>query len=199
MNLKMLFCDAETLSLEERAIILDVSFLFVNFNKRLDYTAEELVQEGVKFKFDSQEQKEKGRVIEQETLDFWMKQDASVRKRCVLPAEHDISLYDLPKHIDHYLKDQGIKTNKDFFFMSRGSLDEKLMFYLYKEIGFGTYNKFYHYNHHRDVRTALHFMVGAENGYIELGDEVQGLQKHDSLHDCVMDALMIQKALNMSL
>lgn len=198
MNLKFLFADAETMSLRENAIILDMSFLFVDFNGGLNYTVDELKDMAVRFKFDVQEQKNRGRHVSQQTLEFWKEQSKEVRERCVLPSENDISIYELPEKVIEYLHLNDVYSNKDFFFITRGTLDEKLMSYLYDEMEIHENQKFYRYNMHRDVRTALHFSVGAEGGWFKM-DEFDQLDKHDSRHDCVMDVLMIQKALGLSL
>jgi len=196
--MRFLVADAETLSTSENGVILDFSFIAVDFNKRLDYTADELIDVGVKWKFDIKEQIANGRHVDQSTVKWWQQQEKSVRK-LVLPSDNDVSLYSLVPRIEEYLKQneftRQVKTH-NFWFASRGELEVKLMHGLYQELGMTVQQDgFYDFNRWRDIRTMLHFLAGAESGYIDVRDETQGLEKHNSLHDVVIDILQMQKAL----
>jgi hypothetical protein len=200
LNMRFVLGDAETMSVNENAVILDFSLLCVDFNKRLNYTAEELVAQGKKWKFDVMSQKERGRHIDPDTLSWWSKQDPEVRQRCVLPSTDDIDLMTFPEEAKSFVKSQGFVNNaaadKNFWFASRGELEAKLLHGIYQEIGSSVQRSgFYDYFRWRDVRTMIHFLSGVERSYVDVKDESKGLKKHDSLDDCIIDALMIQKCL----
>jgi hypothetical protein len=199
--MKMIFCDTETMGTAENSIVLDLSLVAVDFNKRLDYTAEELIENGIKWKFDVQEQKTRSRIVAPETIEWWSQQSKEIRRRCVMPSDKDISIYSVLPLIHQWVDEQGF-TNRagkehNFWLMTRGELEPKLFHRLYSDCGMiAQKDAFYDYNRWRDIRTALHFMIGAENGYIDIPiTEHLKEQKHDSLIDCVIDTMMLQEAL----
>jgi len=200
MNMRFMICDAETLGVDEGSVILDFSMVLVDFNQRLNYTEKELMSSGKRWKLDVSSQKLMGRTVDSDTVDWWKMQAPDVRKRCVLPSPNDIPIQDLVPNIEKTLKENHFSNKSgdhlNFWLASRGELEVKLLHNLYKSQGKSVQKDgFYDFWRWRDIRTMLHFLVGAERGYIDVSDETPNCQKHDSLHDCIIDALQIQKAL----
>lgn len=200
MNMRFLIGDCETMGVNENSVILDFSFVAVDFNKRLDYTQDELRELSVKWKFDAKEQLDRGRTVDQDTMEWWRKQDKDVRQRCVLPSEHDVSLYSLFDRLKEYLRDNDFSNRgpkaSNFWFATRGELEPKVIHHIYQQNGSSLQQEgFYDYYRWRDVRTMLHFLTGTENGYLSVSDECKGIQKHDSRDDIILDCLQMQKAL----
>ena len=182
----MFVYDIETLSTEANAVILSAAIVFVDVAKRPSY--EDILSSGLVVKFNVADQIQRlGRHVDKDTVDWWSKQHKSVRDFSMKPSNDDLIVEDGLALLDDYVKRYG----SSHIIWTRGSMDQLCTDSLTKQLN---RDPIMPYNAYRDVRTAVDCFTGSKNGYCEVefeGFERYNVIKHNPLHDCALDAMML--------
>ncbi len=181
------FCyDVETLSLKEVGVVLSAAI--VEFNPLGGETMSQLLEKTLLVKFDAAEQARDGRVIDDDVVEWWKKQDPEVQKVSLgsawtVPTIHGINT------LRKYITDR-VGVGDDYVFWTRGSLDQFITDSLCESAG---QKPLVPYKFYRDVRTAIDLLYGSSNGYTSIPKDMVDVQirKHDPRHDVCLDALML--------
>lgn len=177
--------DVETLGTGHDAVIVSAAFLVFDFNEQK--TFEDYVNDALYVKFSIKEQKEKGRTIDPDTLDWWKRQDDVVRRE-LMPSSRDVSIEEGTRLILEYLAERGIHTavDKQVIKFCRGQdFDIPIMNSLMKIVGKQLPGAFWN---SRDIRT---FIAAATLDFnttsIYKNDReyktIPGFRIHDARHD----------------
>lgn len=185
--------DTETLGVEPDAVVLAVAIVPFYF-ERLD-PFEILLRNGRHWKLKIASQIERGRKIENETFQWWQKQDEDVRK-ILLPDPKDTPPNIALKEMGEFLLQCGY-SKKQSYLWSRGNLfDFGKIESLYRTYKIPVpWNSFMQ----RDIRTYVDIMTGTYTGRCDPINSRKGFRMHNCLHDAADDALTLveqyQKAL----
>lgn len=186
----MIIIDFETLGNgQERDdfIVVDVSWL--QFDLKQKNSFDDLVSKAKRIKFDINEQFELGWRAEEDTLEWWKKQDKEAIKN-IKPSSED---QPLSKFVEEFSKD--LKHHSPKHLWSRGNdFDLPILKRIYRTVGDNINNKI-PFNAATDVRTALRAATGFTlkwDGFIPPAGENVNFIKHDSKHDIAMDVLRLQ-------
>lgn len=181
----MLVFDIETLSSSANAVIASAGIVYVDKDRRQSY--DDLIREGLFVKFNVEYQiKQLHRKVEKETVEWWQKQHHSIRDYSLKPLPTDLSPEEGLDALCQY-----IKEHKSDTIWTRGSLDQFCIDDLAKQVG---HELIANYNMYRDVRTAVDIFSGSTNGYCDVdfpGFERHNVIKHNPVHDCAYDAMML--------
>lgn len=186
--------DYETIGPAPRAKLVELSYVPFIDDPYHPPTFAELIQRGRKYKFNLRTQT--NRIKNQSTIDWWKKQDPEAR-RILVPTPEDLDVYEGHKQFFNDLKKDGVSFNQSFDYCRGPEFDRAIMIDvlrdqlgweadLFKEMPTVFWNS-------RDVRTAIEnrlmtrglTMVPLRAGLLD------GFIKHDSIHDCAKDALML--------
>jgi hypothetical protein len=183
----MFMFDVETLGTESNSVILSAALIHFEFDKVL--TFQEYVDSACYVKFDQEEQINKGRVIENDTVAWWKKQSELARKAALdLSPSIDVSSLEGIEKLRTYINEHG---GPDQIFWMRGTLDQMVIDSLCKSVGVPVLTRF---NKWRDVRTAIDILAtDAKDGYCKIVGFNPDLHaiKHLPQHDCAVDILML--------
>lgn len=194
--------DFETVDVKPSALVLDLAA--VVFNEFEVDTFQDLVNNPkrvFRVKFDVRTQK--GRTVGQSTLDWWSKQTGDARS-VFDPSDEDVSLHDGILEFEKFCKDAGI-TKDSLGYVRGASFDFPLLAdiveTLFKSFG-GDYSSFpIPFWMQRDVRTAISYaMLEPHLRQLPMPKGLfEGFIKHNSVHDCCKDAILLQHALGYGL
>lgn len=182
----MFMFDVETLGTESNSVVLSAALTYFNFDNILSF--QDYVNAACYVKFDKQEQIDMGRIIDQDTVDWWKKQSEIARKAALDPSPEDLSAKNAIDNLRAYINDHG---GSDQIFWMRGTLDQMAIDSLCKNIGVPVLTRF---NKWRDVRTAVDILGNnAKDGYCKIVGFDPDLYaiKHLPQHDCAVDILML--------
>lgn len=185
--------DFETLGKDQNCKVVELSVLC--FDQEVEYTFQELVDKAIKIKFDLKSQTNRNTL--KSTVEWWKNQSKDVQK-LLLPSDNDVTIKEGIKIFEDYLLKNGVDRNSQLF--CRGpSFDIPIFNSLLKE----TYDvedtfeyepiKFWN---QRDVRTRIEALL-LSRGMTETPlpeNLLDGFVKHNSIHDCAKDVLMLQYA-----
>tara|TARA_B100000508_G_scaffold139751_1_gene138769 strand:+ start:954 stop:1577 length:624 start_codon:yes stop_codon:yes gene_type:complete len=199
--MNFLVLDFETLGVTTHTCpVVDCSHVTVNSEKMLSdnpYTFEEVVEMVDKTKFAVEQQvKEYGYVPEQDTIDWWRRQPAVVRKQ-VLPSVHDVDVKDWVKDFAQKIR---IGPKIDLAFCRGTDFDPPILRRLLKDFGeAGVYEINLPFWKFRDTRSFFDgfFLFEAKNSFAPEDDENvwnEKFNKHDSEHDVAAEVLRLQVA-----
>lgn len=150
-----------------------------------------------------QDQKDMGRTKDEDTMNWWLKQDKKVF-HTVMNQEKAESVGDSAKRFSEYLKNEGLfqkgNTNSDVYIWQRGSKDQAWLSSLYDGKVFLPWWRV------RDIRTAVDLAGASKNldGYadnVSLVPEdeimlrkmkINGLGEHHPLFDVVRDIVYLR-------
>ena len=182
--------DLETLDTKPSAVVLSVGFLIYDENKQQSF--DELLLDGHQIVLDIQPQLNKGRTISKSTLQFWMEQDNEARNG-LFYGEEIVS--DIPQLFNFVIKNfkqvYECKLDlKNLPIQCRGQdFDIPMIRDLMEQ--FDLNFPFPHWKS-RDLRT-----IYEENNFkykqFEDNHKPSEFIKHNALHDCAMDAFMLQR------
>lgn len=181
--------DVETLGVFDDSIILSMGA--VAFDPEKEYTFADLIKPENSFfcKIDAASQKKMGRKSYASTInEFWKQQPLAVQQRSLLPSPQDISPGAAVEALRRWLKEKGA-TEKESTIFTRGSLDYSATQHLC-QITLGVEVPVPYWTI-RDVRTAVDLLSGSKNGYCRVSKDVSACIKHDPVHDCALDAMML--------
>jgi hypothetical protein len=177
--------DFESLGTKQNSVLLSMGVIAFDPLEPDSFT--DLVDRGLFLKFDVEQQiTEMGRKVDKETAMWWNAQDAEAKK-VLKPNKCDVSLNDAMDHIKEYVSLFGEVDDKEFVW-SRGYLDPCWYFSLPdvdKEV--------FAFHRWRDVRTCIDVLADTSEGFLRCGFP-EGYVKHNPVHDCAKDILVMKKA-----
>jgi len=182
----MLVFDVETLSTESTCVILSAAMVYFDENS----TYESILENSLFVKFDAKEQISKyNRTVSKSTLEWWSKQCDFAKNTSLVPTKNDVPAIEGIERFREYLK---VDPSPNKIIWARGSLDQMAIDSLCNAVGV---NPIVRYNAWRDVRTGIDILATtSENGYCQVnlpGFTIQKVIKHDPVHDCAYDAVML--------
>ena len=183
----MFMFDVETLDTESTTIILSAALCYFDVTKKPSF--EQLVEGSVFVKFEVDEQKEMGRTMSKSTMDWWKEQTSVARKKSFTPSNDDIPA-SLGIEILHRYVEKCDPEHKCQFW-ARGSLDQMSIDSLCRQLNMDVIAPYWAW---RDVRTAVDCLCGSNSGYVDVdypGFLRHNVVKHDPVHDCALDAMML--------
>lgn len=184
-----MFCfDIETLGIESTAVILSAAI--IEWEPEEEFTYSDLIKRAVFVKFDALEQVRKfKRTTDRSTREWWDKQSEHAKKLSLIPnADMDVSVEEGVAKLRGVVKNS---TSKNKTMWVRGSLDQLAIDSLTRV---AEVSDVAHFTSYRDVRTAVDILVpGASGGYCNIpGFDRSQVQKHDPVHDCAYDIMMMR-------
>lgn len=182
--------DTETLAMDKRSLVVTLSA--VRFNRSDDGIPID-VQDGqvilssrymLDLKLNVAEQLLAGRVVEPSTLDWWNRQNHKARLQLVERPDLQMKVKEALTMLAEFI--DGAKV------YCRGTdFDPPILASLYADFGMEVP---WQYNEVRDVRTYIDALSDGTNGYLSGWEKPAWLVAHNSLHDCLRDALQMQQA-----
>lgn len=186
--------DWETIGPAPDGKVIELSAIPFDSDKKYEFN--KLVALGRKFKFDLRAQP--NRIKTASTIEWWKKQSAEARK-ILVPSPDDLKLDDGIKQFLQFLKDSGVDAWKSFGYCRGQSFDFPILVSILREV-FETEDTFTvepcKFWNQRDVRTAIENMTmtrGQTTVHLP-AHTLDGFIKHNSIHDCAKDILMLQFA-----
>lgn len=182
--------DIETLGTKSNAVILSIGVTPWELSSE-NYDIDRWVNESLFVKLSASSQREMGRTIDQSTLDWWKKQNASAIQTSVTPSGLDQDPAAAIETLRRYITPRYDNSSRVFI---RGSLDQLCIDDLCDQLGIPP---LFPYNAYRDFRTAIDIIYGSSNGYVEVdinaisGYNWASLVSHNPVHDCVRDVAML--------
>lgn len=182
----MFMFDIETLGIESTSVIL--SFACIYFDPEKKPTYQELVDSALFVKLDSKDQIERlKRTVTKSTLDWWTKQVPHAQTKSLNPSNDDYVAENALEKLREWSK-QFPDSGKAIVW-ARGNLDQMAIGSLENACKVDTV---FHFGRWRDVRTAVDLLTGSTNGYCKIeGFDDSQVIKHDPVHDCAYDAMML--------
>jgi hypothetical protein len=183
--------DLETLDVRSSAVVLSIAVIEFDLAEVPEWTA--LVARAFFVKFDvNQQVTDYKSSIDKSTLEWWSKQSKMVKERSFIPGKFDVSAADglalLRDHCDLNIKSD---KNRNSTFWARGCLDQVCLDDLSRNV---TGDLVVPYNNWYDVRTAIDLTCeNSHRGYCKVPGFDYGAvcNKHDPIHDCANDLMML--------
>jgi hypothetical protein len=188
----MFIFDVETLGKQSHSVILSMACIYFDPDKTPSHT--ELFESAFFAKFDVQDQvKRLNRKVGKSTMDWWAKQCENVRNKSFKPSSIDEKFEDGYERMREWAKS---KNDNKCWVWARGNLDQLVMDDIEESIGL---DPIFKYARWRDVRTAIDFLYGTTNGYVQVEvppwveafDSQLHITKHNPIDDCVLDAMQL--------
>ncbi len=183
--------DIETLGNVNNSVILSVGMVACDSTK--DYTFKELIENGYYAKLDVKAQVDAGRKIHKDTLDWWVTQDAALKR--LKPLKTDLHWKNLREDMIRWLTKQGVDITKAKYY-SRGShFDFAILHDLFRitEGCSDTDLPWRFWNLH-DSKTVILTLLDVSH---QLGVEPEGFIHHNCLHDAAREYLAMETAVYM--
>lgn len=196
--------DLETFGSSEKAAVVDLSVIAFDPDPTKIETFSELVKRGKRIKFDLNSQRGQ-RLFSTSTINWWKKQSPEARKN-LAPTANDVHIFEGYKQLIEYLKDAGVSSSSlgycrgqsfDFPILTGIIRDYVQHTTKCKPEDIDTFNyepvKFWN---QRDIRTAIESLLltrGLTTCPLKVG-VLDTFIKHDSIHDCAKDILMLKYA-----
>lgn len=184
--------DVETLGIESTAVVLSLAIIAFDFDEDLTY--QDYLDRALFIKFNGEEQiKTLKRTITPSSLEWWKTQDEHVRALSLLPdPSRDVSAKEGIDRLEAYLKEH---KNGKHYAWARGGLDQVTLDSLTRAVRGIEADPLIAYNNWLDVRTAIALTKeSAGGGYCQIPDfNREVVVKHDPVHDCAYDIMMLVK------
>ncbi|QLA10663.1 exonuclease [Shewanella phage Thanatos-2] len=197
--------DCEALSTHSQSIVVDLSAIAFNSDLSVIETFDELVNNGIKIKFQITSQKERGRVSTSSTIAWWKTQPPEVRQ-ALIPTKEDVTIEEGLDMFRAYLAKHRVNPKEAHGYCRGQSYDFPILSSLLRDEqrakGIADYDidtvklepcLFFN---QRDIRTAIESML-LTRGITQtpMPDGVlDGFIAHNSIHDCAKDILMLKYA-----
>lgn len=190
----MFVFDVETLGKESNSVILSMAAVY--FNPDEDVNHSDLRRDAFFVKFDVADQmKRLDRKMGKTTLQWWAKQCENVRNKSFKPNP-DI---DKPFEAGYERMRIWAKSKKDdnCWVFARGNLDQLVLDSMEEQLGL---EPIWPFSRWRDVRTAIDFLYGTNNGYVKVEtppwveqfDPALHITKHNPIDDCIYDIMQLK-------
>jgi hypothetical protein len=188
----MFIFDVETLGKESNSVILSMAAIYFEPDKEPSHT--QLRDSAFFVKFDVQDQiKRLDRKVGKTTIEWWSKQCENARNKSFKPRADDITF-----EIGYEAMRQWANTKNDSkcWVWARGNLDQLVLDSMEEQLEL---KPIWPFSRWRDVRTAVDFLYGTKNGYVEVDtpawveafDSKLHITKHNPIDDCVFDAMQL--------
>jgi hypothetical protein len=188
----MFIFDVETLGKESNSVILSMAAIYFEPDKEPSHT--QLRDSAFFVKFDVQDQiKRLNRKVGKTTIEWWSKQCENVRVKSFKPRSDDIQF-----EIGYEAMRQWANTKNDSkcWVWARGNLDQLVLDSMEEQLEL---KPIWPFSRWRDIRTAVDFLYGTTNGYVEVDtpawveafDSKLHITKHNPVDDCVFDAMQL--------
>lgn len=189
--------DAETLGLPPDGVLVDFSVLAFDSDPNKVETFEELCSNALRVKFSLKSQKGQ-RVIDAKVVEWWKKQDVEAQVH-LKPTDADVTINEGVDAILAFLDAQGVTRKESHGYCRGQSFDFPFLVNILQQ-RFGDRDTFYQepcfFWNQRDIRTAIEFATmtrGVCTVPLPKGI-LNGFVKHNSVHDCAKDVLMLKYA-----
>jgi len=184
----MFIFDIETLGKDSSSVILSMACIHFDPKDRPSYS--DLVQSAFFVKLDVEDQiKRLKRTTMKSTMIWWSKQCENARNKSFRPSTIDVAAEDSIEQLREYSKK--FEDPKKTLVWARGNLDQLVLDSLEEQL---EVPEVFHFSKWRDVRTALDFISSDTSGYPKVnyeGFNINMVTKHDPVHDCAFDAMML--------
>ena len=188
----MFIFDVETLGKESNSVILSMAAIYFEPDKEPSHT--QLRGSAFFVKFDVQDQiKRLNRKVGKTTIEWWSKQCENARNKSFKPRADDIQF-----EIGYEAMRQWANTKNDSkcWVWARGNLDQLVLDSMEEQLEL---KPIWPFSRWRDIRTAVDFLYGTTNGYVEVDtpawveafDSKLHITKHNPIDDCVFDAMQL--------
>jgi hypothetical protein len=188
----MFIFDVETLGKESNSVILSMAAIYFEPDKEPSHT--QLRDSAFFVKFDVQDQiKRLDRKVGKTTIEWWSKQCENARNKSFKPRADDITF-----EIGYEAMRQWANTKNDSkcWVWARGNLDQLVLDSMEEQLEL---KPIWPFSRWRDIRTAVDFLYGTTNGYVEVDtpawveafDSKLHITKHNPIDDCVFDAMQL--------
>jgi len=188
----MFIFDVETLGKESNSVILSMAAIYFEPDKEPSHT--QLRDSAFFVKFDVQDQiKRLNRKVGKTTIEWWSKQCENARNKSFKPRADDIQF-----EIGYEAMRQWANTKNDSkcWVWARGNLDQLVLDSMEEQLEL---KPIWPFSRWRDIRTAVDFLYGTTNGYVEVDtpawveafDSKLHITKHNPIDDCIFDAMQL--------
>lgn len=198
--MKRFVFDFETMAQDPDAVVLSCALTFFDNEMK---SFQEYVDQTYYWKFDIEHQiKDYKRSINQQTLDWWDKQDSDVKKSQFEPTDQDVSLVDFIVQMKQAMTDNGV-NNKSLGYVRGQSFDFPILTHIVKQVmgeidSFKINPAFYPipFWQQRDIRSYIAgLLMSPESTKCPVTKGVlDGFEHHNPIHDNARAILMIQYA-----
>lgn len=190
----MFVFDVETLSKSSEAVILSMAAVYFDPTEKPSH--HEMREKGFYIKFDSKDQvKRLNRRMDKSTIEWWSKQCDNVKNRSLRPNENDVIFED-----GYELMRSWASQFPNAWVFARGNLDQLVLDSIEEQLGL---DPIWPYHMWRDVRTAVDFLTGGDDGYCKVNydgfDSFLDITKHDPMDDCILDAMQLMYGVEKSI
>jgi hypothetical protein len=193
--------DIETLGTKAGCVIVSAAFLVFDFNETK--TFDEYVNDALYIKFSVKQQKDAGRKIDPDTLNWWKKQDDVVRRE-LMPSAKDVSLEEGSKQIIEYLAERGINkgSEKRTYRFCRGQdFDIPIMDDAMATVGMKLPGAFWN---SRDIRSFISGALMDLTATTLYKDDreyktIPGFRMHDARHDIAKAVIEMQNCVKLAM
>lgn len=183
----MLIFDIETLGKTTESVVLSMACIRIDLDHKPTYS--QMIESAFFVKLNVEDQvKRLKRTISKQTIDWWAKQCDLAKNKSLKPSPNDVTAEEAINLFREWANKQDINKNEWVF--ARGNLDQLIIDALTESIH---QEQVFHFNRWRDVRTAIDFLTGSTNGYCTVPnfDPKAHVIKHDPVHDCAYDGMML--------
>lgn len=188
--------DFETVDVRPTAIVLDLAA--VVFHEADVDTFTDLINSPKRMfrvKFDVRTQK--GRTVDQSTLEWWAKQSDDARE-VFNPSKIDVSIHDGITAFKEFCVNSGVNPKDSLAYVRGASFDFSILANIMRTVFGATEDIFpVAFWQQRDVRTAIAFaMLDPHLRKMPVPKGLfEGFVRHNSVHDCCKDVILLQHAL----
>jgi hypothetical protein len=185
----MFLFDVETLGKESTAVIL--SMALIHFDPDTNPSYQDLMNSAFFVKLDAEDQMTRlGRTMTKSTMEWWSKQCLNVKIASFKPSAQDVKIEQGLKSMRQYAESFSDYRNQTVW--ARGNLDQLVLDSMEEKLEL---HPIFHYAKWRDVRTAVDFLTGSDNGYCTVDypgfDPAIHVTKHNPIDDCAYDIMMM--------
>lgn len=193
--------DIETLGKKPGCVIVSAAFLVFDFNEQK--TFQQYVDDALYIKFSVKDQKDSGRHIDPETLDWWKKQDDVVRRE-LMPSSKDVSIAQGSKMIVDYLSERGIHGTNDkrvWRFCRGQDFDIPIMSEAMESVGMKLPGAYWN---SRDIRSFISGALLDLTATTLYKDDreyktIPGFRIHDARHDIAKAVIEMQNCVKLAM
>lgn len=182
---KHLFLDVETLGVSSNAVLLSLGLVAADLSE--DFTFSDLLENSFYVKFDVKSQKEMGRQMDPDTIEWWKRQDKEIFDSQVRIKSTDVTLEDGINQAARWIMSVDGYDRKNGFVWTRGGMDNCILEDITRSLDRSPLFPYYLV---RDVRTAVDLLYGSDRGYVPIEPEVRDQIPYNKWHDPVFDAAM---------
>lgn len=200
---KSILLDFETVDVKPTALVLDLAAV-VFYEHELDNFSDLINDPTRTFRVKFDVRTQVGRTVGASTLEWWAKQTGDARA-VFDPSAQDVSLHDGLLAFEAFCKSAGVDPKHSLGYVRGASFDFPLLAdiveKLFKSFG-GDYSSFpVPFWMQRDVRTAISYaMLDPHLRQLPVPKGLfEGFIKHNSIHDCCKDVILLQHALGYGL